>query len=315
MVRSPVHGGVCTTRLISNALPIGVAMAVEPPKDRIVILGRPSSGKSVFLTVLYHQLWDSPGDLTVRAGDGNTHAALLRDFSSLAHGEWLPATTGRQEYYLELSYKNKVIPLAVLDYPGELFRQLFFEKRLDNEELESLYQHVSRALGVILLIDPRSIIDAGDAQVDGEYSAIQVVEHVRSGSNGRMLPFVVVFTKRDENAELIKQHGGLALFTRKFMPRLARILAGVPIVHLCAVRTNASDGDARTPWMASSADQVAIPLRLVLERMEANSQKAPAPVKQAWRRLWRRWWRPFFIVAVSVLLFVSFFALGVLVAP
>ncbi len=289
-------------------------MAELAQKDRIVILGRPSAGKSVFLTVLYQQLWDSPGDLTMRAGDGATHASLLQDYRSLMSGAWLPATQAVRYYDLEVRYRGASIPLMVLDYPGELYRKMFFEKRVDSEELETLFEHIARARGVILLLDPEDLVRPGEAQVDTEYSAIQVVEHFRNSHAGPQPPLVVVFTKRDQNAEIIRQSGGLQTFLRKYAPRLTRFIDSVPVVHLTAVRTS-SDNGRRVPWAASSDEQVAIPLRLILKQIEAEAQRqADTTLEGRARTWWNRHWWPTFVACTTVGLFFVFFAIGVWIA-
>ena len=284
-------------------------------RDRIVILGRPSSGKSVLLTVLYQQLWESTGQLTIRACDGNTHAALLQDYASLMGGQWLPATQALREYDLELHHDGRVTPMSVLDYPGELYRRLFFEKRVDGPELDTMYQALRRAMGVVLLIDPSDLLKPGEAQIDTEFAAIQVLEHFRNnGSPSQSLPLVLVYTKRDENAEMVKRAGGLARFTAKYMPRLARLIHNVPIVHLSAMRTTESNG-RRMPWMASSEEQVALPLRLILRQIDAARQPPRVEsAKAAMKQTARRYWWPAFVVATAVWLFIIFALMGVWVA-
>ncbi len=286
----------------------------EKLRDRIVILGRPSAGKSVLLTILYQQLWDSPGEISVRAADGITHANLMNDFASLMQGQWLPATQALRRIDLELQHRGRCIPLTVLDYPGELYRRMFFEKRVDSDELQALYDHIDRALGVILLIDPRDAVGGGEAQLDTEYAAIQVIEHFRGNENGRTLPLVVVYTKRDENSDLIRRAGGVGAFTRSHMPRMWRLLKDVPLVHLSALRTVPTDAGRRAPWLVSSQEQVIIPIRLILERIEAAESKRRSHLKDDWRRVWSRHWRPVFITTTAVCLFVVFFILGVWVA-
>jgi hypothetical protein len=287
----------------------------QAQRDRIVILGRPSSGKSVLLTVLYQQLWDSTGQLTIRACDGNTHAALLQDYASLLDGRWLPATQTLREYDLELHHDGRVTPMSVLDYPGELYRRLFFEKRVDGPELDTMYQALRRAMGVILLIDPGDLVKPGEAQVDTEYAAIEVVEHFRgNGAASKPLPMVLVYTKRDENAEMMKRAGGLARFTFKYMPRLARLVRDVPIVHLSAMRTTESNG-RRMPWMTSSEEQVSLPLRLILRQIEAARQPPRAEsAKAALKQGVRRYWWAAFVATTAVWLFIAFALLGVWVA-
>lgn len=47
-------------------------------RDRIVILGRRSSGKTVYLSTLYYKLWNSTSDYRIRAIKGANHLELIR---------------------------------------------------------------------------------------------------------------------------------------------------------------------------------------------------------------------------------------------
>lgn len=204
--------------------------------DQIVVLGRPQSGKTVFLAALYKSLWGSRGDLSGNATDGASHAALLEHYQSMQRGEWPEGGQGTlqlRKHEWALHYRGLSFHLATMDYPGEVYRKVFFEKRVDTPECEALFRQVEAAVGVMLLVDPEHAL-RDDAEInDLEFSCLQVVEHMRE--RGLQDNLVIVLTKRDRNAALLESHGGKHAFLEKFMPRMMEAIPHPRVVSLCAM--------------------------------------------------------------------------------
>ncbi|MFG0318004.1 MAG: hypothetical protein ACF8XB_12070 [Planctomycetota bacterium JB042] len=248
--------------------------------DQIAVLGRPQSGKTVYLSVLYQNLWRGAGDLRACSTDGESHRTLLEQYASMTRGEWPEGGQGtldvrRLDWSIE--YRDAMLHLSTMDYPGEVYRKVFFEKRLDQPECVTLFRQVESAMAVMLLLDPmQALADELDI-VDLEYSCVQVVEHLRT--KGLARNFVVVLTKRDQNAALLAQHGGPRAFLRQRLPRLATAVPEVPVLSLCAmpeardahgvVRRNAEQQTIPQP-LPGGEPQVLVPLRRLLEGIDPD---------------------------------------------
>ena len=77
-------------------------------RDRIIILGRRSSGKTVYLSALYSKLWESLSSFRIKAMKGPTHLEFFKVIEDLKNDRWPPATQGISESVLELTYKEGV---------------------------------------------------------------------------------------------------------------------------------------------------------------------------------------------------------------
>ncbi|MCH7702867.1 MAG: hypothetical protein IID37_14380 [Planctomycetes bacterium] len=160
--------------------------STPPRRDRIVILGRRASGKTVYLSVLYEKFWKSLDSLTLKAVSGNTHSDLVRVVEGLREGRWPAATLETQYCDLEVKYKGRKHLMVTLDYAGELFRRAFVEDITDTPETAALVEHIDAAAAVILLIDPASLVgDNSDARIDDDFGMTQAVTRIRNWPGGR----------------------------------------------------------------------------------------------------------------------------------
>ncbi len=233
----------------------------EPPPDRISVFGITSSGKSVFLAALYHALWTGIGGLSARALHGEDHQHLLQDFATLQAGQWLSATNRTRNFDLALAFHGVKATLSSLDYPGEVFTDVFYRRRLDAPEQARLYQQLRSTMGAILLIDPEQVV-AGDGQrsrLDVEFTAVEVVEQLATRGMGDHV--VVALTKRNQNKYLIDAAGGPGRFLRQHMPRLCEAARSLPVLHISSVPTRVMPDATRLPDIRPGA--VSAPLRVL----------------------------------------------------
>src|SRR3990172_10772264 len=180
----------------------------------IMGLGGPAAGKTVYLSVLYHHLWGGHDGLSMRAGSGTLHSELLKSAEDIQAGNFPPATQALKHYDFELRHNSMLLHLRFLDYPGELFRKVFYDMAVDSNEARQLYEACTAANGVIVLADPQSTVD-GTWDID--YAITNLLRFYKS--NGRRRPqFVLAFTKRDQTQALVK--GSVTEFVRKRLPHL-----------------------------------------------------------------------------------------------
>jgi hypothetical protein len=255
------------------------AAPLPSERDRIVVLGRRASGKTVYLSVLYEKYWKSVDGLTMKAVSGSVHSDLVRVVGGLRAGQWPPATLETQHCDLEIEYKGRKHLLVALDYAGELFRKAFVEDVTETPETAELVRHIDSAAAVMLLIDP-AIVAGGnlDAAVDDDFGMTQAVARIRNWPGGRDIPFVMVFTKGDVNHDMIHREGGLQSFVLKYLPALARTLQRVQMFEVAAVQAEVQRDGSTKPVVKSAAWQVEKPLLHCLEqidlRLELENQEA-----------------------------------------
>jgi len=183
-------------------------------RDRIVILGRRSSGKTVFISSLYSKLWDSNGEVT---------------------------------------FEEKKRTIVALDYPGEVFTNAFV-KEIQTEEVNTLLDHIDHAQALILLIDPDHVVNGDvTSKIDNNYGLLQAINRVQNWPDGKNIPIVMVLTKADIHGRLIKKEGGTQNFITKYFSQIIRDIKGIKGCKLSAIQAikgrEASNTNIETPLL------------------------------------------------------------------
>lgn len=241
----------------------------EIPPDRISIFGIAQSGKSVFLASLYNYLWNGDRGLSGRALHGNDHHHLLADFDMLASGRWIDATNRNRSFDLTIKFGKTKATLSSIDYPGEVFTDVFYRKRIDTEERIQLWNQMQSTMAAIILIDPEQVAENFEEgrRLDVEFTGIEVAEHL--ASRGMADHLVVCLTKRNQNKALVKAHGGPQEFVKRFLPRLLSAAPDAPVLHISAIGASADDDDRRLPTIEGfDQEQVVLPLVTLLQRID-----------------------------------------------
>jgi hypothetical protein len=218
--------------------PMAASLDAAPQRDRVVVLGRTRAGKTIYLSRLYEQCWKGDGAVRIEAHDGKTHLHLLSIVEEMQeHRRWPAATGGNRWLDLHVTYRGQSVTMVSLDYPGEVFRKAFVEQE-ENEDTRELVDHVRRAAAVLLLMDPKVLATGrvGEA-ADDDFGMVQAMRYVRSLPGGDQVPIVLVLTKIDENADLLRHHGKLRGFAHKFCSNLMRTVPGLRVFGVCAVRS------------------------------------------------------------------------------
>lgn len=245
------------------------APGADRPRDRnrIVILGRTQSGKTIFLSALYARLWTEPGDLSIKAIDGRTHKACIEVFQTLREGRWPSSTIGSRYFDFEVSHNGISRALVSLDYPGEVFRKAFVDN-IQSPDVEELLDHIDRAAGVIALFDP-AVVARSDMRVamDDDFGMLKAIERIRSWPGGDEVPVAVVLTKYDTRASVIKAAGGPDAFVKQHYRALVEANRDVKVFVASAVQQKKGSSGAEIDRDFKPAGLVA-PLRHVVTRLE-----------------------------------------------
>jgi hypothetical protein len=195
----------------------------------IVVLGGPSAGKTVYLSVLYYHLWNGHDGMTMRAANGAMHSELLQSADALLKGTSPPATQALRHFEFELEHEHRPYYVRYLDYPGELYRKVFFDLTIDSKESNALMQMCENATGALVLVDPISAIE-NPAETD--YMLSNMLRFFQTHMNRPKFTFA--FTKRDENATQVG--ADLTSFVRLNLPHVAKQLGpGMRMMHFASI--------------------------------------------------------------------------------
>lgn len=278
-------------RTATGASPASAASGFGGPlaRDRIVVLGRRKAGKTIYLARLYEAAWNGRiADLHMRAvpGPGNGHQRFMDVIESLGRGQWPEATVGSTTTPIDVEYRGERTLMVALDYPGEVFRRAFV---LGSEEDEAvgLREHVDRAAGVILLLDP-DVAFAGDMgeRVDDDYGMSEAIRRIREQPGGASVPIAIVLTKCDVHGDLVKESGGLRRFTERYYHNILRACRGTHRRYSAsAVRVRRDARDQFVPTLKHPPVNVLEPMAYCIEKViEGRLRERQAEAEVATRR-------------------------------
>jgi hypothetical protein len=257
-----------------------------PERNRIVIIGRRRSGKTIYLASVYAKLWRSLNGLTAKALSGDVHKQLMTAYYTLRQGEWPAATLGTSRMEMEIEHGGRKHLMVTLDFAGELFRKAFLEEQSDWPGVKELVDHIDHAAAVILLVDP-SVVAGSDqeAAMDDDFGIVQAVQRIRDWPGGDAVPVVLVLTKMDQYQGLLDQAGSAKEFVKQHFPALVRLLKQIPIFQVSAVQVaQGRDGQLR-PRADSHSVNVDAPLRFCLRAIEEDERRLEADRHDEQRRM------------------------------
>jgi Double-GTPase 2 len=250
--------------------------AAAPSRDRIVMLGRRQSGKTVYLATLYSVLWKSLDSATAKALSGSGHRELMSIVQTLKEGRWPHATQASLQIDLEVEYKARKRLMVTLDFAGELFSKAFLHDQGSAPEVRPLLNHIDHAAAVMLLVDP-GVAVGQDAQaiMEDDFGLVQAVQRIRNWPGGEQVPIVFVLTKADAHQEILDRFGGPVGFVRAHFPALVRLMKQVPIFQISAVQCTQNGAGSIVPRIDSVCINVEKPLLYclnIIDRMQREDE-------------------------------------------
>lgn len=245
-------------------------------RDRIVVLGRRRAGKTIYLARLYEAAWNGQfRDLHMRAipGPGNGHERFMETVASLRDGRWPEATAGSTSTPIDVEYRGERHLLVALDYPGEVFRRAFVQGS-DEEAAIELRDHVDRAAGVVLLLDPDvAVAGTMTETVDDDYGMSEAIRRIREQPGGTAVPIAIVLTKCDVHAGLVKEVGGLRAFTERYYHNILRVAKGTSRrFAAAAVRVRQDARGTQLPTLQHEPANIVEPMLYCIDKMIKSRQ-------------------------------------------
>lgn len=275
-------------------------------RDRIVVLGRRQSGKTVYLARLYEALWRgcrmidgrvvAPGEdlsgksvteLLCRATTGPAHAHFMAVAEDLRAGRWPQGTIGTTYAELLVTHAGREHTVTAIDYPGEVFRKAFMAESADPDAVE-LRATVDRAAAAIILIDPEIVARGGPEAQEDTFGLTQATARIRASVDGALVPIAIVFTKCDESRVLLREAGGVRAFAEKHFSQLFRGAQRTSVFPCAAVRSTRNTLGKSVPRADKPPENVVEPLRYCLDQMERGADVRVAKEAKQRRREARR---------------------------
>jgi Double-GTPase 2 len=245
-----------------------------PKRDRIVVLGRRQSGKTIYLACIYARLWKAMKGMTATALSGQAHKHLMTTYEMLKKRQWPPSTLGTSHIDIEIEYHGKKRLLVMLDFAGELFTKAFVDEQTDWPGVRELVDHIDHAAAVLLLADPAVIAGMDrEAALEDDFGLVQAIQRIRNWPGGENVPFVLVLTKSDQHQELLDRYEGALSFVRRHFPALVRTVKEIPIVQVSAVQADRGRDGKLRPKRDSVPMNLDLPLRYCLREMERNEER------------------------------------------
>lgn len=267
-------------------------------QSTILILGGPAAGKSVYLSVLYRQLWGNDPHFQIRAGDGTMHAELNRTAEQIVAGTMPPATQALRNLEFELSYGDEVFHLRSLDYPGELFRRVFFDLAVDSDEAREFYRACERASALIVLVDPETV---ARNPIDMDFALSNLFRYF--DGRAERVAFVLAFTKRDATEKIVGD--SVVRFVRRNLTQTSRLMKrGLRVLHFSSIIK------LKDEIQFATGASIRAPLEAVIEQMAERHQRQR---REAWNERLRRGkaMRTSAIVAILLFAIIVSFTLGI----
>ena len=243
-------------------------------RDRIIVLGRRRSGKTVYLARLYERLWTSRGEMHMAAVDGQTHLGLLAQLDAMEKKRWPASTETLSHFTIDITYKGEKFLMVAFDYPGEVFRRAFMEGS-DEPAVRELLDNLDRAAAAIVLVDP-GVVFGGDRieQADQDFGLVAAIKRIREWPGAESVPVAITLTKCDRFREELDNAGGIAQFVKERYSNLHRTAfqgGRRGMVFACSAVSSKKDGLGREiPDLSKPPKGLIEPLQYCLEHMRAR---------------------------------------------
>ncbi len=177
--------------------PKGKGKAAGPKERKIGIFGHTRAGKTVFLTMLWHQT-HGRRDFSLETDDYQTRQDMSSYFDLLASGEWPPPTATERLYRFTAVIDTTIrYPFESQDYQGE---SVSIDREVETGK--EFLEYFEACDAVFVLVDSEDLVFTGDdaaqrrrKKIDSfELMLAQLVEGTR---NRLRIPVAIIVTKAD----------------------------------------------------------------------------------------------------------------------
>lgn len=156
------------------------------------MLGHSGAGKTTYVSLMYHAMWEGAGGFEVRANNTGQHQRLITDATGIYRGRYPDPTHQRAMYELTLRFGGQdVYPFSWGDYRGGALSD-----RSTNADVALLHRDLAIADGIVLFVDSHALLNQPRAQRDVRRLVALVMDAL--GNRDEVLtPLVVACTKYD----------------------------------------------------------------------------------------------------------------------
>ena len=269
--------------------------------SRVAIVGVEGSGKTVLMTALADLYGKPSADSPYLMPENQSAFSFMTQIPHKmreAH-QWPAATAIASMKHLKWTIRigqNVLMDLEMLDYPGELYRMAFGERKKEEiapylEQVHEFLEHLVTADILVVLLNLRDAMDIGANARNNE--TVWLTRGIFDYS--RKLPNIqkrlLLFTQSDRYPDELSGSGGLVAAKEKYMPMLHVLYPDLECAAV-SVATDASDTPASTfsashgvtglmRWLALQTEagkKVQAQLDKFTEAFEKASSRHSAPI-------------------------------------
>ncbi len=218
--------------------------------SKISILGAQGTGKTVLLTVL-GQKYISPSPKGYFLEPMNREASdfIFKNWKLMTDArKWPPPTPPGQLSKLQfnLHLGSNVCELNMLDYAGEIFRDVFARNEVAPPYHQELVNYVLTSDYVLLLINLKDVVNkgAGDLIMENFWLPKAALDFVVKKSPGKKV--AIVFTQIDRYREYLTECGSWRKVLEKYLPTVSAAYPGLQVLGVSAVNQVSLDDEGYT---------------------------------------------------------------------
>ncbi|MBN1762544.1 MAG: hypothetical protein JW878_05645 [Methanomicrobia archaeon] len=188
---------------------LGRIVQRTPATLSIGFLGYPSSGKTVFLTVLFDELGTKTFDnISFSPYGSETVEKYTQDLNLLTSGQWLPPTSPKGTFFYrakavrEYGFFRKKFKIEIGDYAGEHIHEFDADDDMWLQKTD-YFNYVIQSDAILIAIDVQRLIDGTDVEIremeNNLIAAIHILLEKKGVSAGSKLraPVALTFMKYD----------------------------------------------------------------------------------------------------------------------
>jgi hypothetical protein len=281
----------------------------QTQRDTILVIGGPSSGKTVWIarlldalrtpTTLYRgripdgDMWLSgSGHSTIYCdiADPETKHRLEAVIAGLGERRWPTPSSETVEYSVQFAITGDRVrvnqrTMNIVDLPGSALLSAFSPSNPSTLTVGwSVENQFSRVAAVVLLIDPVRAVEKSRESIDLNNATVAMLEHLRAAHDGRSIPLAILLSKGDRTYKIIVKEGGVRNFVNRHLHEVLRAAGSARLYISSATRSRLIAPSYREPSLRRPVENLIEPMHFLLQtfdQVEAMRERRAAAQRRS----------------------------------